>query len=202
VTAHPWTKSYPAGVHWDAELPITPVQQLLDDTAAKWPDKIALDFMGKKTTYRELQKQVDHAAKGFQQIGVKPGIHVGLFLPNTPHYIISFFGILKAGGAVVNYSPLDAEKVLEHKVEDSRTDIIVTLDLAVLYPQMARLLGHSRLQKLVVGSIAEMSPAPEAVQAQLQQARQLSEVVADARHMNSHSYSATTASFNPIRSMT
>ena len=65
-------------------------------------------------------------------------MHVGLFLPNTPHYVIAFFGVLKAGGTVVNYSPLDAAKVLEHKIEDSRTDILVTLDLASLYPQMAR----------------------------------------------------------------
>ena len=72
----------------------------------------------------------------------KPGVHVGLYLPNTPHYPIAFFGVLKAGGTVVNYSPLDAERVLEHKVEDSETDILVTLDLAALYPQMARLLGQ------------------------------------------------------------
>ena len=123
----PWIKSYPAGVRWDAELPIMPVSQILDDAAEKWPDHPALDFMGRKISYRELQQVVNRAAKGFQQIVVKPGVHVGLYLPNTPHYVISFFGVLKAGGTVVNYSPLDAEKVLDHKVEDSETDIIVTL---------------------------------------------------------------------------
>ncbi len=45
--------------------------------------------------------------------------------------------MLKAGGTVVNYSPLDAARVLEHKIADSRTDVLVTLDLAALYPQMA-----------------------------------------------------------------
>ena len=51
-------------------------------------------------------------------------------LPNTPHYVIAFFGVLKAGGTVVNYSPLDALPTLEFKVDDSETDILVTLDLA------------------------------------------------------------------------
>jgi hypothetical protein len=55
---------------------------------------------------------------------------------------------MKAGGTVVNYSPLDAEKVLEHKVDDSETDILVTLDLKALYPQMGRLLGTTRLKTL------------------------------------------------------
>jgi long-chain acyl-CoA synthetase len=125
-------------MRWDAELPVKPVQQILDDAAARWPEHTALEFMGRKTSYRELQELVNRAAAGFQNLGVKPGVHVGLFLPNTPHYVISFFGVLKAGGTVVNYSPLDAAKVLEHKIEDSRTDILVTLDLVNLYPLMAR----------------------------------------------------------------
>ncbi|HYC43801.1 MAG TPA: long-chain fatty acid--CoA ligase [Noviherbaspirillum sp.] len=179
----PWIKSYPPGIHWDAELPTMPVPQLLDVAAAKWPGNAAIDFMGRRFTYRELQDLVNRAAKGFQALGVKPGVHVGLYLPNTPHYVISFFGVLRAGGTVVNYSPLDAERVLEHKVEDSETDIIVTLDLALLYPQMDRLLGATRLQKLVVGSMGEMSGNPEAVHAHMHKSGQLAEVADDERHV-------------------
>jgi long-chain acyl-CoA synthetase len=180
---HPWIKSYPPGVRWDAPLPLMPVQQILDDAAARWPDHAALEFMGRKISYRELLDLCDRAAAGFQQLGVGPGMHVGLFLPNSPQYVISFFGVLKAGGTVVNYSPLDAARVLEHKIEDSRTDIMVTLDLAALYPQMRRLMGHSRLQKLVTGSLADMSGHPDGVRAHLQGAGMLAEVQADAFHV-------------------
>ncbi|MFZ6743205.1 long-chain-fatty-acid--CoA ligase [Undibacterium sp. JH2W] len=179
----PWIKSYPAGVHWDADLPISSVPQLLHDAVAKWPDLPALEFMGKKTSYAELQKLVDQATKGFQQLGVKPGVHVGLYLPNTPHYVISFFAILQAGGTVVNYSPLDAEKVLEHKIADSHTDMLVTLDMVMLYPQMAKMLGHTRLQKLIIGNIPEMTPYPDAVRANLDNATQLSVIPDDAQHL-------------------
>jgi long-chain acyl-CoA synthetase len=183
MTTHPWIKSYPPGVRWDAPLPVSPVQQILEDAAARWPDNAALEFMGRSTSYRELLDQCRRAAAGFQKLGVGPGVHVGLFLPNTPHYVISFFGVMMAGGTVVNYSPLDAAKVLEHKVEDSQTDIMVTLDLAVLYPQMRRLMGHSRLQKLVTGSLAEMSGHPDGVRAHLQGAGMLAEVQADGFHL-------------------
>ena len=183
MTTHPWIKSYPPGVHWDAPLSTSPVQQILEDAAARWPDNTALEFMGRSTSYRELLDQCHRAAAGFQKLGVRPGVHVGLFLPNTPHYVISFFGVMMAGGTVVNYSPLDAAKVLEHKVEDSQTDIMVTLDLAVLYPQMRRLMGHSRLQKLVTGSLAEMSGHPDGVRAHLQGAGMLTEVQADDFHL-------------------
>jgi long-chain acyl-CoA synthetase len=180
----PWIKSYPAGVRWDIDIAPIPVPQILDDAVARWPDRPALEFMGKRLTYRELGGLVDRAAKGLQQQGVGPGIHVGLYLPNTPHYVIAFLGILKAGGTVVNYSPLDAARVLEHKIEDSRTDILVTLDLAALYPQVAAMLGATRLRKLVVGSIAEMTPAPDAVRAQMNAGKLLCDIPQDDRHVS------------------
>jgi long-chain acyl-CoA synthetase len=183
-------KSYPPGVRWDAEIVQMPVQRILEDAAATWPDHPAVDFMGRRISYRELNALANRAALGFQKLGVGPGVHVGLYLPNTPHYLISFFGALKAGGTLVNYSPLDAAKVLEHKVEDSRTDLMVTLDLAQLYPQMARLLDTTRLKTLVVGSLAEMSAQPAAVTAQLAAAKQLAEVQADDRH---HSFDSLLA---------
>ena len=155
----PWTHHYPPGMRWDAELPVKPVQQMLDEAVARWPEHSAVEFMGQVITYRQLGAAVERAAKGLQDLGVKPGVHVGLYLPNTPHYPIAFFAVLKAGGTVVNYSPLDAERVLAHKIEDSRTDILITLDLVNLYPQMARLLDSSRLRKLVVGSPNCRAPA-------------------------------------------
>ena len=180
----PWLKSYPAGVRWDAPLDPKPVQQLLEDAAAAWPDKPALQFMGRRIAYRELDALASRAAKGLQALGVKPGVHVGLFLANTPHYLIVLFGIWKAGGTAVNYSPLDAAKVLEHKIEDSRTDVLVTLDLAALYPQMAGMLGRTRLKKLVVGSVAEMSGQPDQVAAHMKAGKQTVQVASDEHHMS------------------
>src|ERR1700746_2211983 len=172
----PWINAYPSGVLWDAEIVPGPVQQILDDAVAKWPDRPAIEFMGKRITYRDLGNLANRAARGLQQLGVKPGIHVGLYLPNSPHYIIAFFGVLKAGGTAVNYSPLDAAKVLEHKVEDSRTDFLITLDMASLYPQMAAMLGKTRLEKLVRGSLAELTADPDTVMAEMKANRQLSDV--------------------------
>jgi long-chain acyl-CoA synthetase len=181
--AHPWLAHYPAGMDWHAPLPAAPLTDLLDDAVRRWPDRPALEFMGRVISYGELGRLVDGFAAGLQREGVGPGVHVGLFLPNTPHHPIAFFGILRAGGTVVNYSPLDAERVLAHKLEDSRTELIITLDLSTLYPAMGRLLGHAGLKKLIVGSLGDFSAAPEAVRARLEQAGQLAEVPSDARHL-------------------
>src|SRR5580692_12265738 len=174
---YPWEKSYPPSVRWELEIPKKTIHQIFEESCAQYGDRPFTDFLDKVMTFRDYKEASDKAAAGFQKLGVKPGVNVGLYLPNTPHYVIAFFGVLKAGGAVVNYSPLDAERVLEHKVEDSRTDILVTLDLAALYPQMERLLGKTRLKTLVVGEIAEFSPAPDPVREQLRKANQLSSVI-------------------------
>ena len=112
-----------------------PVYRFLEESARRYPDAPALHFMGARLTYTALENRVARAARGLQELGVGPGVHVGLLLPNTPHYAIAFLAILRAGGTVVNYSPLDAERTLAHKIEDSRTDVLITLDLQDLYPR-------------------------------------------------------------------
>ena len=194
---HPWIASYPPALRWDSEVGVSPVPQILDEACARWPDRAAIDFMGRQFSYSEVGDLVARAAKGLQALGVGPGVHVGLYLANTPHYLISFFAVLKAGGVVVNYSPLDAEKVLEHKIGDSQTDVLITLDFQALYPQMDRLLASTRLKTLVVGTLGEMTAHPAAVTQQLRAAGQLSDVSFDERHRSFASLLANDGRYQP-----
>ncbi|SEB18996.1 long-chain fatty acid--CoA ligase [Variovorax sp. YR216] len=177
----PWIKSYPAGVRWDAELHSAGVLGMLDEAVRRWPDHAALSYSGRTFSYRELSGLVDRTAAGLQRLGVGPGVHVGLYLPNVPQYVFAFMGILRAGGTVVNYSPLDAAEVLAHKIEDSQTDILITLDLVSLYPKMSALMGGTRLQALVVGAMGEYGAAPDESQAQLAASDLVSAVQFDAQ---------------------
>ncbi len=158
---YPWEKSYPPGVKWELEVPNKTIHQIFDESCAQYGSRPFTDFLDKVMSFQEYKDASVKAAAGFQKLGVKPGVNVGLYLPNTPHYLIAFFGVLKAGGKVVNYSPLDAARELEFKIGDSETDIVVTLDVAALYPKMAAMRGKTRLKKLIVGSIADYLPWPK-----------------------------------------
>ena len=85
-------------------------------------------------------------------------MRVGLFLPNCPYYVICFFAVLKAGGTVVNYNPLYAEREIARQIEDSRTSIMVTLNIKAMYPKVARRLVDTCLEKIVVGSMGGLLP--------------------------------------------
>ncbi|MBL4906976.1 MAG: long-chain fatty acid--CoA ligase [Sneathiella sp.] len=193
-----WEKSYPPGVKWEIEIENKPVYAILDEAVKQWPNNNAIDFLDKKTTYSELDDMVSRAAKGFQQIGVKKGVNVGLYLPNSPHYIVCFFGILKAGGTVVNYSPLDAERELLHKVEDSQTDYMVTLDLEVLYPNIASLLSKTRLKKIIVGNLKEVLPFPKNLLYPIVKSKEISSIPKDDKHMSYKSLLANDGRFDSV----
>ncbi len=155
-----WEKSYPAGVSWSEKLPnAVPIESLLEAAARRWPDRVACDFYGRRISFAEWLSLARRAAKGFRALGVGPGVAVGLHLPNTPHYLIGFFGVLLAGGRVVNYSPLYALREIKNQLLDSETEVIVTLDLPQLYPQIATLKGEGKLRAVVVASLADFVPA-------------------------------------------
>ena len=181
MNTRPWLKSYPPGARWDAPIEFCPVQSILDTAAERFGPLPALQFMDKRISYAELEALANRAAAGFQKLGVGPGVHVALYLPNTPHYPIAFFGVLKAGGTVVNISPLESLRGLEFKIEDSEVDILVTLDLASLYPQAEKLLGATRLKRLIVGEFAEWALAPDPVKAHMRAGGMLSEPKHDER---------------------
>src|SRR3546814_8189650 len=96
-----------------------------------------MDVLGKRVRDEEVVSLVAKVARGFRAIGVGKGVRVGLLLPNCPYYVICFFAILRAGGTVVNFNPLCAERELDRQIRDSGTRIMVTLNLKSIYPKVA-----------------------------------------------------------------
>ncbi len=184
MSERPWLAHYPKHVKWDMKFVGKPLCDIVDDTANKIPNNIALDFMGKTWTYGQLQNLINCACKSFQQLGVKKGVKVGLFLPNCPQFVIAFFAISKAGGTVVNYSPLYSERELLHQVEDSQTDIMVTVGLEALYSKIRRVSEQSRIKKLIVSSFCEILPFPKNMLFNIFKRSAIASVVKDDLHMD------------------
>ncbi|WP_338504335.1 AMP-binding protein [Sphingomonas kaistensis] len=132
-------------------------------SASRHGDRIALDFMGRRWSYAALLGDAVKAAQGFLDIGVTPGTRIGLFLPNTPHYPIAYYGALLAGATVVNFSPLYSPDEVAFQARDSGTEIMVCLDLAKLWAPMQRLLDDGLLKHLVVGNLPEVLPTAKAL---------------------------------------
>src|SRR3954466_13841827 len=75
--------------------------QQLTDTAARHGDRPALKLDDTGLTYAELDAAASRVAGLLRERGVQPGDRVGLMLPNVPYFPVIYYGILRAGGAVV-----------------------------------------------------------------------------------------------------
>jgi len=157
----PWAAQYPRAVDWLLDIPARPVHALLDDAVAAFAARPFLDFLGSRQTYVQAARLIARAALGFQRLGVRKGTKVGLLLPNSPYSVICYFAILKAGGTVVNYDPLCAEQPFLRQVEDSETEIVVTLDVTSLYAKVAAALGKTCLRRVIICHMARALPFPK-----------------------------------------
>lgn len=158
----PWLRRYPEGVDWHMPLHVAPLHRLLEESVAKYAELPCTSFLGKTLDYAEIGRLVERAAAGLQRLGVGKGTKVGLLLPNSPTFVVYFFGVLKAGGTVVNFNPLYTIPELAAQVKDSDTELMVTLDLKVLFDKVDALLQSGVLKRAVVCSFPALLPAAKA----------------------------------------
>lgn len=155
---YPWAKKYPASVDWQAELSQRPLFDIFDEAVRHYADHGFLDFLGRLYTYRDIDVMVAKAARGLQDLGVKKGDRVGLFLPNSPYYVALYFAVLKIGGIVVNFNPLYAEREIEHQINDAGLALMATIDIPNIYGKLAKMLGKTTLKRIIVCKMTEILP--------------------------------------------
>ncbi len=100
--------------------------ELLSITAAKYPCRTAIVFGQKKINYKTLNELTECFAAGLLKLGIKKEDKVALFLDNCPHFIISYYAILKAGAIVVPINFMFKIEEAKFILEDSRANTIIT----------------------------------------------------------------------------
>ena len=155
----PWIASYPEGIVWDTPIDTRPVHEQVLAACAKNPSAVALDFLGGTTTFGELAKKIIAFAGALQhQFGVKKGTRVALMLPNTPFYPIAYYGVLRAGGTVVNCNPLYTVHELSHITSNAGADVMITLDLQQIFEKAEKLVQAGHIKSLVVCHFPDALP--------------------------------------------
>jgi long-chain acyl-CoA synthetase len=152
----PWLNFYDEGVPHTLEYPDITLQQFLADTVAKYPDRACTIFKGAEITYKEMDELSDRLAAGFVSVGLKKGDRVGLFMPNTPQFLIAFYGILKAGGIVVATNPLYTEREIEYQVNDAGVEMMVLMTNN--YEKVKNIQHKTKIKKIIATNIKETLP--------------------------------------------
>ncbi|MGD1993825.1 MAG: AMP-binding protein, partial [Anaerolineae bacterium] len=120
----PWLERYDEGVPRHLDYPQVPLYHFVEEAARRHPDHVAMIFQDGKVTYQELDEASDRIAAALADMGIEKGDRVAILMANCPQFVISFFGILKAGGTVVACNPLYAPPELEHQLNDCGAKLI------------------------------------------------------------------------------
>jgi len=140
-----------------------PLYSLLVDSAKLHPDKTCIHYEGRNLSYFEVDDISSRFASALVSLGLKKGGRVAVFMPNVPQLVMSFFGILKAGGVVVMCNPIYKERELEHQLSDSGAEIVVACRTVAkgldLFHSLEACRGRLSLRHVIATSLTDYLPA-------------------------------------------
>ena len=157
MNTRPWLAHYDKGVPQTIEYPKAPLFHFLEEASRKYPDRACTIFNGAVISYKEMNALSDRMAAALVELGVKKGDRVGIFMPNTPQFVIAYYGILKVGGVVVAVNPTYPPDEVLTPVNDANIEIMFTLTR--FYKVLKAVREKSKLKKIIVSNIKEaLSP--------------------------------------------
>jgi 2-aminobenzoate-CoA ligase len=116
---------YPLDEFQEIPQKFNSTEVLLDQTAAKYGDKVAVYFDEQRITYKQLQASVNRVANGLKKLGVEEGDRVLMRMPNVPAAIVCNFAIIKIGGVSLPTSVLFARTELAHVANLAEAKVLI-----------------------------------------------------------------------------
>ncbi len=151
-----WFAHYDEGVPHTIEYPPVPIFHFLEESARKYPDKPCTIFRGAKISYQEMSAITDRIAAALADLGVKKGDRVGIFIPNTPQFVMAYFGILKAGGIVVAIDSRYTPPEIVRQVNDAGVEVMFAM--SNFYSKVKTAQPETKIRKVIVTNIKETLP--------------------------------------------
>jgi len=154
-----WHKAYAPGVPKNIDYQRVPMPEALERSATRFPDTMALNLMGKRITYGELDDLVNRFAWALADMGIRKGDRVSLILPNLPQAVIASYAVFRLGAVVVMNNPLYTERELLYQLTDSESKMCICLDLLV--PRVLKLKPQTGIQTIISCHIRDYLPFPK-----------------------------------------
>lgn len=135
-------KQYAPSVPYTVVEETRTLPEILFESVKRYPDRVALDFLGAQTTYAELERKIRQTARVLVQSGVRKGDRVGITLPNCPQHVISLYAIMTIGAIAVETNPLAPKSELSRQLTEAGCEVIIvwenslkSIDMSVVRPR-------------------------------------------------------------------
>ena len=151
----PWAKYYKKE-DLKLKVPDISMYEALKEVVLKYESRTAINYFGKKLSYREFLNLIDKAALAFRSQGVRRGDIVTICMPNTPEAMIAFYAINKIGAISNMIHPLSGEIEIKEYLTSTNSVMLVMID--VCYDKVKNIIKDTSVYKTIVVSARDSMP--------------------------------------------
>lgn len=171
----PWIKYYnkektPESLNYPDES----LYETVRTTALRYPERIAYEFEGRRTTYGEFIKGTDHLAACLYSLGVAKGENVFICMPNLPQTVMMFYATIKCGAVATMIHPLSSRNEIKDLLNDSNAKVALIFDR--IWENFVPIKEETGLEKLIVADIRDELPFVKGIAYKLSARRKVKKI--------------------------
>lgn len=144
----PWLSHYDPGVPAEITIPEISLVKLLQDAICSFGTSVCTIYEDETLTYQEVGDLSNRIACYLFSVGLKKGDRVGVLLPNIPAFVLSYYGILKAGGVVMALNPGYRPPEIQALAKESGVRVLILPD--TMYKDVKAIQDQTRIEHFVV----------------------------------------------------
>lgn len=151
----PWLKYYDEEV-LNKKLPEKTIYEYITENNKKYPNRIALNYFGKKITYGQLLKNIDQAARAFRAYGIREGDIVTICMPTIPETIYVYYALSKIGAIANMVDPRTSKEGIENYINEAKSKMLIMIDVAADKARDAK--KKTTIEKIITVSPTDSLP--------------------------------------------
>ena len=142
----PWSKYY-TEEEMNTSIPNISMYDQVYNSTIKYPNNVAIQYLGKRIKYKKFLKKIDICAKGFKALGIEKGDIVTILLPNVPESLISLYALNKIGAMANMTHPLSAEEEVKETLNSTKSKYLIIYDAQ--YDKIKKFIKSTSVKKVI-----------------------------------------------------
>lgn len=151
----PWLKYYDEEV-LNKKLPEKTIYEYITENNKKYPNRIALNYFGKKISYGQLLKNIDQTARAFRAYGIREGDIVTICMPTIPETIYVYYALSKIGAIANMVDPRTSKEGIENYINEAKSKMLIMIDVAADKARDAK--KKTTIEKIITVSPTDSLP--------------------------------------------
>ncbi len=140
------------------DIPDTSMFGMLKISEKSHPEAVAIDYFGKKYTYKKMTEEIERISNAYYKIGVRKGDIVTILMPNIPEAVISIYALNRLGAVSNIVHPLSAQEEIKNYLVSCKCKFLLCFDKCI--EKIENILEETYLEKIVVADASCSMPQP------------------------------------------